>query len=224
MNDRTPHPSHALLLHTLEQAVAWLDLDGRMCIANPALATLLGDRAGTLAGRAWRGLVAADSLARWDAAFDRACRGEAGSCACSVKGLDGRSLAVEASLLHVTGASGGIEGVALSVSHPLRRRGDDDMLRWIARATAPLTGGDFFATLMHHLAEAIGLRRGFIGECMGNRKAKGKCHGCAQGRRGLHFGSSRNPNLFHVGAATLLRKKARNPVASGPAVAVAAAG
>lgn len=166
MNDPTPHPSHALLLHTLEQAVAWLDLDGRVCIANPALATLLGDRAGTLAGRAWRGLVAADSLARWDAAFERACRGEAGSCACSVQGLDGRSLAVEVSLRPVTGSSGGIEGVALSVSQPLRRRGDDDMLRWIARATAPLTGGDFFATLMHHLAEAFGLRRGFIGECM----------------------------------------------------------
>jgi two-component system sensor kinase FixL len=39
------------------------------------------------------------------------------------------------------------------------------MLRWIARATAPLTGGDFFETLMRHLAEAFALRRGFIGEC-----------------------------------------------------------
>src|SRR5438477_181864 len=45
-------------------------------------------------------------------------------------------------------------------------RSDDDMLRWIAHATAPLTGADFFQTLMRHLAEAFGLRRGLIAERM----------------------------------------------------------
>jgi PAS domain S-box-containing protein len=49
------------------------------------------------------------------------------------------------------------------------RRDADEMLRWIARATAPLTGRDFFVTLMTHLAEAFGLRRGLIAECVDHR-------------------------------------------------------
>ncbi len=44
--------------------------------------------------------------------------------------------------------------------------GDEQLLQWIARATAPLTGQDFFRTLMRHLAEAFGLRRAFIAECV----------------------------------------------------------
>jgi GAF domain-containing protein len=47
-----------------------------------------------------------------------------------------------------------------------RPRDGDEMLRWIARATAPLTGPEFFRTLMRHLAEAFGLRRAFIAECI----------------------------------------------------------
>jgi two-component system sensor kinase FixL len=43
---------------------------------------------------------------------------------------------------------------------------DDAMLRWIARATAPLTGDDFFHSLTRHFAAAFGLRRAFIAECM----------------------------------------------------------
>jgi PAS domain S-box-containing protein len=43
---------------------------------------------------------------------------------------------------------------------------DDAMLRWIARATAPLTGDGFFHTLTRHFAAAFGLRRAFIAECV----------------------------------------------------------
>ncbi|HET9645760.1 MAG TPA: ATP-binding protein [Burkholderiaceae bacterium] len=45
-------------------------------------------------------------------------------------------------------------------------RTDDEMLRWIARVTAPLTGEDFFRSLMKNLAEAFGFRRAFIAECI----------------------------------------------------------
>ncbi|WP_395701511.1 sensor histidine kinase [Aquabacterium sp.] len=48
----------------------------------------------------------------------------------------------------------------------MRGAGDEQLLQWIARATAPLTGQDFFRTLMRHLAEAFGLRRAFIAECV----------------------------------------------------------
>lgn len=43
---------------------------------------------------------------------------------------------------------------------------DSRMLQWIARATAPHTGQDFFRILMRNLAEAFGLRRAFIAECI----------------------------------------------------------
>ena len=43
---------------------------------------------------------------------------------------------------------------------------DDEMLRWVARATAPLTGDDFFHSLTRHFAAAFGLRRAFIAECV----------------------------------------------------------
>ena len=160
-----PQNPHALLLQSLEHAVAWLDLSGRLCTVNHALANLLAGPADRLLGLALREFISVDGLASWDAAFGAASRGETISCACSLQSLDGRSLAVELALRPIAGPSGSIQGFALSVSQPLRRREDDDMLRWIARATAPLTGGDFFETLMRHLAEAFGLRRGFIGEC-----------------------------------------------------------
>ena len=45
-------------------------------------------------------------------------------------------------------------------------RDEDALLRWIVSATAPLTGDDFFHTLMRNLAEAFGLRCAFIAECV----------------------------------------------------------
>ena len=45
-------------------------------------------------------------------------------------------------------------------------RDEDALLRWIASATAPLTGGDFFHTLMRNLAQAFDLRCAFIAECV----------------------------------------------------------
>jgi signal transduction histidine kinase len=48
----------------------------------------------------------------------------------------------------------------------LATQGLDETLRWIAQATAPLTGDDFFRTLMRNLAEAFGFRRAFIAECV----------------------------------------------------------
>lgn len=159
-----PHP-HALLLHALEHAVAWLDPSGRLSAVNPALAKLLGAAPEALTGRAWREFVAADGLPAWDTAWAHMPRGENAACAYSLRSLDDRSLAVEITLRPATGPAGELLGAALSLSQPLLHHGGDDMLRWMARATAPLTGGDFFETLMRHLAEAFGLRRGFIGEC-----------------------------------------------------------
>ncbi len=45
-------------------------------------------------------------------------------------------------------------------------RDEDALLRWIAKATAPLTGDDFFHTLMRNLAAAFNLRCAFIAECV----------------------------------------------------------
>ena len=166
LRDRRVHDARAMLLDALEQGVGLLDERGRLRLANPALLGLLGASADVLAGRPWREFIAAGDHAAWDAAFGLARRGEAGSCAGTLHAADGRATPVEIALRPVTGTTGEVGGVALSVSEPMRRRGDDDMLRWIARATAALTGGDFFQTLMRHLAEAFGLRRGFIAECV----------------------------------------------------------
>jgi signal transduction histidine kinase len=43
---------------------------------------------------------------------------------------------------------------------------DDELLRWVARATAPLTGPEFFRSVVRSLALAFSLRRAFVAECI----------------------------------------------------------
>jgi signal transduction histidine kinase len=61
---------------------------------------------------------------------------------------------------------GRIDGWLAVVADISERRRTDDMLRWIARATAPLTGEAFFRELMRHMADAFRFKYAFITECV----------------------------------------------------------
>lgn len=63
-------------------------------------------------------------------------------------------------------ASRPVEGSAPPLPEGPPTHDADETLRWIARATAPLTGDDFFRTLMRNLALAFGFRRAFVAECI----------------------------------------------------------
>jgi len=54
----------------------------------------------------------------------------------------------------------------------LRRKRADDLMWMIAEATAPLSGGEFFRTLVRHLASALAFREVFITECVGPANAR----------------------------------------------------
>jgi two-component system, LuxR family, sensor kinase FixL len=154
------------LLDAFDQAAGLLDECGQVSLANPALGALLGVSAQQLLGQPWRERLCDEALAAWDRAFADAGAGSVGSCAGTLRHADGRSVPVEMTLRALAGVDGRIDAYALGVSQPMRQRDADEMLRWIARATAPLTGDDFFRTLMRNLAEAFGFRRAFIAECV----------------------------------------------------------
>ncbi|MFW6345763.1 MAG: hypothetical protein ACOC0M_05495, partial [Halomonas sp.] len=42
----------------------------------------------------------------------------------------------------------------------------DDLLLWIQKATAPVTGGAYFRSLVQRLAESLGIRVALIAECL----------------------------------------------------------
>jgi two-component system, LuxR family, sensor kinase FixL len=155
-----------MLLDAVDDGVGLLDAQGVLRLANPALAALLGRDPAELAGDPWRMRIADGEHTAWDTAFEAACRGERTSCATLLCGPDGHTVPVEITLRPLRGADDRVKAIALIACDPTRRQGNEEMLRWIARATAPLTGDDFFHTLTRHFAAAFGLRRAFIAECV----------------------------------------------------------
>ena len=49
----------------------------------------------------------------------------------------------------------------------------EDALRSIVNGTAAVTGGDFFASLVRHLASALQVRYGFLSECRDGKWVRG---------------------------------------------------
>lgn len=151
----------AELLEALQPAVALLDEDGCVRLANAALGELVGVKPAALHGTSWPALLAPAGLPAWEAARRDAASGAVGACALALQSADGREVPVEVTLRR--SASGRF---AMELREAVLPRDAEETLRWIARATAPLTGDDFFMTLMRNLAEAFGMRRAFIAECV----------------------------------------------------------
>lgn len=159
-------PAAAALLEALDHAAALLDAQGRVVLANRALHRVLAMAPQHLEGTLWRERITAEGAAAWDGAWADALRGAAAACAVSLRDGDGRTHAVDIGLRQVADGAAPTR-LLLAVREPAQRRGEDnDTLRWIARATAPLTGDDFFRTLMRNLAVAFGFRRAFVAECI----------------------------------------------------------
>lgn len=164
----------ALLLDGMDHAAALIDAHGRVTLPNAALTALLGVTRAELIGRDFAHWVDRDGVHTWQAALTDAGGGAPAACAVSLRsgsqgavdpdGVEGVSLAVEITLRQA--APGRSDAMVLNLRQALHLRDDGQMLQWIARATAPLTGQDFFRTLMRNLAEAFGFRRAFIAECV----------------------------------------------------------
>lgn len=61
---------------------------------------------------------------------------------------------------------------ASRIGAELRRKRADDLMWMIAEATAPLSGPEFFRTLVRHLAGALAFREVFITECVGTDQTR----------------------------------------------------
>ncbi|WP_284617225.1 ATP-binding protein [Aquabacterium humicola] len=156
-------PGAAALIDALDHAAALIDAEGRVMLANEGLRSLL-KRA--LAGSSWRERITGEGLPAWDGALADALRGVPAACAVSVCDDDGAAHAVDIRLQRIDDA-GAPACLLLSLREPAQQPGEDnETLRWLARATAPLTGDDFFRTLMRNLATAFGFRRAFVAECI----------------------------------------------------------
>lgn len=160
----------ALLLDGMDHAAALLDGRGAVLVANAAFSALTGQALGQSRSRAFADLLEDEGRQAWNLALADASSGASAVLAVSMRRA---SLADEpVALLPVElsirqAAPGRSDALVLNVREALRHREDEDrMLQWIARATAPLTGQDFFRILMRNLAEAFGFRRAFIAECM----------------------------------------------------------
>ena len=156
----------ARLLDAIEDGVALLDPDGVVRRANRTLCAMLNAQARELAGAPFGRRVADGDQLSWDTAFNAACGGDAVSSTALLSCFDGRTIPAEIALRPLRASDGSIEAIALVVIDSTRRQGSDEMVHWIARATARLTGQDFFHCLVRHFAAAFGLRRAFIAECM----------------------------------------------------------
>jgi two-component system sensor kinase FixL len=166
----TPADTLSLLLDGMDHAAALLDGSGTVLLANAALGTLAGRAAAGLIGIDFRSLLEVEGQRSWNIALADAGSGATAALAVSMRvagssGEPAAMLPLELSLRQA--APGRSDALVLDAREALRHRDDEDrMLQWIARATAPLTGQDFFRILMRNLAEAFGFRRAFIAECV----------------------------------------------------------
>jgi PAS domain S-box-containing protein len=156
---------YRMLVETMNEGMVAQDAGGRVSFANAAFCALLGYRREELKGRAVEDLIAPDGRALWleQQTVPRARGGSTYEIDLIRK--DGSLVSVSVSPRAIADERGGHAGSFALVTNITERRRADDLLRWIARATAPLIGEEFFRSLMRNLASAFGFRFAFITEC-----------------------------------------------------------
>ena len=152
------------LVETMNEGVVALDAQGRVRFASGPFARMAEAAPEALAGRPVAALFG-DGARAWPVSPDPAHRAPS-SFEAELARADGSRLQVSVSPRAIRDEANRVGGWLAVVADISERRRTDDMLRWIARATAPLTGEAFFRELMRHMAAAFGFKYAFITECV----------------------------------------------------------
>jgi len=152
------------LVETMNEGVIALDAAGRVRFANGSFSRMAGTTPEALVGRPVVSLLGEGGRA-WPLSPDPALDAQANFEA-QLQGAPGGALTVSVSPRAIRDDANRVTGWLAVVADVSEQRRTDDMLRWIARATAPLTGEAFFRELVRHLASAFRFRHAFITECV----------------------------------------------------------
>ena len=152
------------LVETMNEGVIALDTRGRVRFVSKAFGRMAGAAPDALIGRPAVALLGEGARA-WGAGIDSA-KDALPSFETLLMGDGATKLEVSVSPRAMRDDAGRVTGWLAVVADISERRRTDDMLRWIARATAPLTGEAFFRELMRHMASAFGFKYAFITECV----------------------------------------------------------
>ncbi len=152
------------LVETMNEGVVALDSGGRVRFASGPFARMARTTPQALHGRTATALLGEGARA-WPVSPDPE-RDVQPSFEAELAVANGAPLPVSVSPRAIRDEAGRIDGWLAVVADVSERRRTDDMLRWIARATAPLTGEAFFRELMRHMADAFHFKYAFITECV----------------------------------------------------------
>src|SRR6266536_1058035 len=89
-----------------------------------------------------------------------------------VRRSDGEYRWINDSGVPLYGSDGSFRGYIGSCTDITERRRGEQMLRAITEGTAPVTGRDFFSSLVRHLAFALQVSYAFLAECRDGRHAR----------------------------------------------------
>ncbi|MBL8471532.1 MAG: PAS domain S-box protein [Rhodocyclaceae bacterium] len=153
------------LVEAMNEGLARLDPNGRVAYANRGFCRMLGYEPQELTGLALADLIDPNCRAIWDEQQLRRRSGAHDAYEIDLCRKDGRVLSASISPCPLFDAQQRFCGSFAVVTDITQRRQTDEMLRWVARVTAPLTGKEFFRSLMRNLALAFDLRIAFIAEC-----------------------------------------------------------
>ncbi|MBL8482378.1 MAG: PAS domain S-box protein [Rhodocyclaceae bacterium] len=153
------------LVEAMNEGLASLDANGRVAYANQAFCRMLGYAHEELCGLLLADLIDPNCRGIWDEQQLRRRGGAHDPYEIDMRRKDGRVVSISVSPCPLFDAERRFRGSFAVVTDITQRRQTDEMLRWVARVTAPLTGKEFFRSLMRNLALAFDFRMAFIAEC-----------------------------------------------------------
>ncbi len=152
------------LVETMNEGVIAVDMNGRVRFANGPFARMVGTAVEPLVGQTMSKLIHG-GLIDWSA--HNAPGGETlDSFDAQLLRADGSRLEVSVSPRVVRDEFNRSSGWLAVIADIAERRRTDDVLRWIARATAPLTGVALLRELMRHTSVAFRMSCAFVAECV----------------------------------------------------------
>jgi two-component system sensor kinase FixL len=170
-SDRTASTLHddafyRALVEGMNEGVLARDADGVIIYASPQYRKLLGYEAEQMVGTHGGRWVAADQRGRRDAMLSPEARRTPQAYEMGLVRSDGSPLTVWVSRRPVFDDDGTFRGSVSLVTDITRERKASRQLQELAEATAPLTGAEFFQSVVRYLATALDLQAVFVAECM----------------------------------------------------------
>lgn len=167
------------LVETMNEGVIAIDANAGVRFANGPFACMAGAPVESLLGQPVARLIQTDR-ADWPRRPDSNDDASRSFDAQLVR-ADGTRLEISVSPRVVHDEFRHPSGWLAVIADIAERRRTDDILRWIARATAPLTGEVLLRELMRHLAGAFHLECAFIAECANQPVTRMRVLACWRG-------------------------------------------